>query len=110
MVRPRACRSPCQNSPPAGKDELAGTAPTEGSGIAIPIPVVSRAPTPAAATAPATAPSLYNKLFKQFMKAYLEAQIPGWTQVDSEHCEQPLKARFLDIYNDNSHMYCYQFC
>ena len=27
MARPRACQSFCQNSPPAGEDELAGAAP-----------------------------------------------------------------------------------
>ena len=73
MAGPRACRSPCRNPRPTSKDELAGAAPTEGSGTPTPIPVMLRAPTLAPATAPAVASSLDNELFKQFMKAYLEA-------------------------------------
>ena len=110
MARPRACLSPRQNPPPTGKDELVGTAPTEGSGTPTPTPVVSRAPTLASAIAPAAAPSLNNKLFKQFMKAYLEAQVPGRTELDSEPCKQLLKAQFPDLYYGNSHMDCYRFC
>ena len=110
MAGPRARRSPRRNAPLTGKDELAGAAPTEGSGTPIPTPVLSRASTPAPATAPAAAPSLDNKLFKQFIKAYLEAQVPGRTEVDSEPREQPLKARFPDLYYGNSHMDCYRFC
>ena len=84
MAGPRACHSLRWNPPPAGKDELAGAAPTEGSGMPTPTPVVSRASTPALATTPATASSSDNKLFKQFMKAYLEAQVPGQTEIDSK--------------------------
>ena len=107
MARPRACGSPCWNPPPANEDELAGAAPTEGSGTPTPISVVSRAPTPAPATAPVGAPSSDTKLLKQFMKTYLEAQVPGRTEVDSESRKQPLKARFPDLYHGNSHMDCY---
>ena len=110
MARPAARRSSRRNLPPAGEDELAGAVPTEGSGTPTPTPVVSRAPTPAPATAPAAAPSLDTELFKQFMKAYLEAQVPGQTEVEPELCEQPLKARFPDLYYDNLHMDCYRFC
>ena len=92
MAGPCACRSPCRNPLPAGEDELAGAAPTEGSGTPTPTPVVSRAPTPAPATAPAAAPSSDNELFKQFMKAYLEAQVPGRTEVDPKPREQLFKA------------------
>ena len=106
MVGPCARRSPCRNSLPAGEDELAGGALTEGSGTPTPTPVVLRAPTPAPATAPAAALSLDNKLFKQFMKTYLEAQVPGQTEVDSEPRKQFLKARFPDFYYGNSHMDC----
>ena len=77
MTGPRARRSPRQNPLPTGKDELAGAAPTEGSGTPTPTPVVSRAPTPAPATAPAVAPFSDNELFKQFIKAHLEVQVPG---------------------------------
>ena len=99
MAGPRACRSPCRNPPSVGEDELAGAAPTEGSGTPTPTPVVSRAPT--------VAPSLDNKLFKQFMKAYLEAQVPGQTEVDPKPCEDPLKAQFPDLYYSNLQMDCY---
>ena len=71
---------------------------------------MSRAPTPALATALATASSSDTELFKQFLKAYLETQVPGRTKVDSEPRKQPLKARFPDLYHNNSHMDCYQFC
>ena len=98
MAGLRACRSPCWNPPPTGKDKLAGATSTEGSGTPTPTPVVLRAPTPTSATAPAAAPSSDNKLFKQFMKAYLEAQVPGQIEVVLEPCEQPLKARFPDFY------------
>ena len=110
MAGPRARRSPRRNPPPAGEDELAGAVPTEGSDTPTPTPVMSCAPTPAPATAPAAAPSSDNELFKQFMKAYLEAQVPGRTEVDPEPREQPLKARFPDLYYGNSHMDCYRFC
>ena len=77
MTGSRACRSLCWNPPPTGKDELAGVAPTKGSGTPTPTPIVFCAPTPAPATTLAIAPSLDNKLFKQFMKAYLKAQVQG---------------------------------
>ena len=68
-------RSPCQNLPPAGKDELAGAAPTERNGTSTPTFAMSHIPTPALATASAIALYLNNKLFKYFIKAYLEAQV-----------------------------------
>ena len=117
MAGPRARRSPRQNLPPIGKDELAGAtptrgsgAPTRGSGAPTPTSVVFRAPTPAPATALAVAPSLDNELFKQFMKAYLEAQVPGQTKIDPKPCDQSFKAQFLDLYYGNLHMDCYRFC
>ena len=110
MAGPRICRRTRRNPPPAGEDELAGAAPTEGSGGSTPTPIVSRAPTPAPATALAATTSSDTELFKRFMKAYLEAQVPGQTKVDSETRKQPLKARFLDLYYGNSHMDCYRFC
>ena len=110
MAGPRACRNPRRNPPPAGEDELAGAAPTKGSGTSTPTPVVSRASTPAPTTAPAVAPSLDNELFKQFIKAYLGAQVPGRTELDPEPREQLLKTRFSDLYYGNLHMDCYRFC
>ena len=112
MARPTACRSPCQNPPLTGKDELAGAAlgpaPTEGSNTSTPAPAVSRVPIPAptdvsvAAPSPAlaltaTAPFSDNELFKQFMKAYLEAEVPGRTEVDPKPRKQPLKAQFSNL-------------
>ena len=107
MARPHARRSPCQNPPPAGENKLASVVLTESSGTPTPTPVVLHAPTPAPATTPVAAPSSDTKLFKQFIKAYLEAQVLGRTEVDLEPCEQPLKARFPDLYYGNSHMDCY---
>ena len=87
MARPLTCHSPCCNSPSIGKDEFAGAALTESIGNPIATHVVSRALTPAPATAPAVAISPDKKLFKQFIKAYLEAQVPGWKEVDPESCK-----------------------
>ena len=72
MAGPRTHRSPCRNPRPAGEDELAGTALTEGSGTSTLTPVMSCAPTLSPATALAVALSSDNELFKQFIKAYLE--------------------------------------
>ena len=58
--------------------------------------------------APIPAPASTNELFEQFMKAYLEAKTPA--PVQAEPREQPLKARFPDLYYGNSHMDCYRFC
>ena len=99
MARPLACRSPCQNPPPTGEDELAGAAlgPVfiDCSDTSTPGPAVSRVPTSAPPDAPIAAPSpalalaatalsSNNELFKQFIKAYLEAEVPGRIEVDSE--------------------------
>ena len=110
MVESRACRRPCWNSLPAGKDEFASITLIEGIGTSTSTSIVLCAPTPAPAFAPAAAPSLDNKLLKQFMKAYLKVQVLNWTKVDSESCKQSLTARFLDLYYDNLHMDYYQFC
>ena len=60
MARPLACRSPCQNAPPTGKDKPTGLVPTEGSDIYTPAPAVSRAPTSAPPAAPALALAAVN--------------------------------------------------
>ena len=53
MAKPRACHSPCWNSPLTGNDELAGiapgAAPTNDSGTRFHNLAVSRIPTPARA-------------------------------------------------------------
>ena len=64
MARPRACCSPCQNSPSTGKDESAKAAPTESSGTPRATPAVFQAPTPAPVVTSAVAPNPNNKLFK----------------------------------------------
>ena len=84
MARLSPCRSPRWNPPPTGKSELAGAACIEGSGTLTPIPLVSRTPTSAPATAITVTLCLDNKLFKQFIKAYLDAQMPNQTEVDLE--------------------------
>ena len=46
MAGPCARRSPRRNPLPTGKDEVAGAAPTEGSGTPTPTSAVAYAPTP----------------------------------------------------------------
>ena len=83
MARLCACRSPRRNPPPAGKDELASVASTEGSSTLTSTPAVSYVPTPAQTIAFFSD----NKLFKQFIKPYLKAQVPGQIKVESESCK-----------------------
>ena len=58
--------------------------------------------------APVPVPASTDELFKQFIKAYLKAQTPA--PVPAKPQEQPLKARFPDLYYGNSQMDCYRFC
>ena len=108
MAGPLAPHSPCQNTCPAGENELTGAAPTKRSSTLTPTPTVSRASIPA----PVIVPFLNKELFKQFIKAYLEAQVPAQIapEIDPKPCKQPLKAWFSDFYYANLHMDCYQFC
>ena len=46
MAGPRARRSPRRNPPPTREDEVAGAAPTKGSGTSTQAPAVARSPTP----------------------------------------------------------------
>ena len=115
MAGPRTCRNPRHNLPLGGKDELEGgppEAPTKGSNTPTPSPPASRAQTPASAQAPA--PPSNEGLFQQFMKAYLENQnqnqAPPPAPIQAELREQPLKARFPNLYYGNSHLDCYRFC
>ena len=98
-------RSSCRNLSAAVEDKLADTASTERSITLTPTLAISRAPT----LAPAIASSSDNKLLKQFMIAYLEFRMPSQIEVDSETCNQLLKAWFLDLYYGNLHINCYQF-
>ena len=115
MVGPRTYCSLCRNPPPGGKDELIGGptgAPTKGSNIPTPSPPTSRAQTPTSAQV--LAPLSNKGFFQQFMKAYLENQnqnqAPSLAPIQAKLWEQPLKARFPDLYYGNSHLDCYRFC
>ena len=75
MAGARTRRSPRRNAPPEGEDKPTKGppgAPTKDSNTPTPSPTVSRAQTPAIASAPT--PSSNEGLFQQFMKAYLENQ------------------------------------
>ena len=115
MAGPCTHCSPRRNPPLGGEDELAGGSPedlTEGSNTPTPSPSTSRAQTPASAQVPT--PPTNEGLFQQFMKAYLENQnqnqVPPPALILAELREQPLKARFPDLYYENSHLDCYRFC
>ena len=56
MARHPTHRNPCRNPPPTGKDEPAGSAPTEGSNTYTSAPAMSRALIPILPAAPASAP------------------------------------------------------
>ena len=116
MAGPCACRSPCRNPASAGKNDLAGAVPTEGSGTPTTTPVVSRTPTsaPAAALAPlltsaaADSAARYStKDFQGILKTILEARAPA-PQSES-FCDRPLKTRALDLSRGKTHMEYYNF-
>ena len=115
MAGPHTRRNPHRNPPPGSEDELTegpSGAPTEGSNTPTPSTPASPAQTPASAQAPA--PSSNKGLFQKFMKAYLENQhqnqAPPPAPIQVELREQPLKARFPNLYYGNSHLDCYRFC
>ena len=123
MARPSTCRN-------------AGRAPTNDSGTSFPIPVVYRAPTPAAAQTPittkastptqaptpasasASAPGQLRRYTnkdlqratKLALKLFVKGQEYGQLQANSAPCKQPLKARFSNLYYRNFHLNCYRFC
>ena len=104
------------NSPPAGKDELAGGVPFEGSGTPTPTPAASRAPTPAPAqySAPAPGPpGVYTnvdlqKATRLALKSFVKGQKHG--PANSAPRERALKACNPDLYYGSSHIECYYFC
>lgn len=119
----RLRRSPRLNLPNPGDNELGGN-PSKATIESSCSPVLtsrdsSLEPTPAHAPASAV-PSTNDELFKKFMEAYLAAQgqppapIPSSTPAPApapfEPCERLLKARFPELYFDNSHTDCYNFC
>ena len=115
MAGPRTRRNP----PLGGEDELAG-APTEGNSTPSPSPVVSQAQTPAPAQAPAPTPAPgppgrytdedLQRATKLALESFVKGQEHGQLEANSALREQPLKARFSDLYYGNSHLDCYRFC
>ena len=112
MAGPRTWR----NAPPAGNDELAGRAPSKGSGIPTPTPAASRAPIPAPASASALGPpgkytdEDLQRATKLVLELFLLGQEHGQLQANSAPRDKPLKARNSDLYYRHSHMECYYFC
>ena len=53
------------------------------------------------------APVAINELFKQFIKAYLKSN--QGPRKPPAKCEQPLKAKVLEMYYVKLHMDCYYF-
>ena len=80
------------------------------------IPALAHAPTPT--PAPASAPGLpgrytdedLQRVTKLALELFVKGQEHGQLQANSAPCEQPLKARFPDLYYRNSHLDCYRFC
>ena len=92
----------------------AGGAPTNGSGTPEPTPAVSCAPIPAPAFGPGPPGRYTNKDLQKATKLVLELFVKGQEygqfQANSAPREQPLKARFPDLYYRNLHLDCYCFC
>ena len=126
MAGPRTCRSSRRNLLPGGEDKLwrgPSGAPTKDNNTPTPSPAVSRAQTsaltlvPAFALVSALAPALPStkELFQLFIKVNLENQNQNQNQalppasIQAELWEQLLKAQFLDLYYENSHLDCYAF-
>ena len=76
------------------------------------------APEPTPGPAASASPASTEELFKLFMRTYMDtvknqAQVQAPVQVPAppvEPKEQPLKARFPDLYFGKSHLDCYRFC
>ena len=124
MTQCSARCSPCQN-PHDGKDKLAGGTPIEGNDHRTPVPVPSRAPTPAVASVVAplvasdSADSSVVKYseddLQQILKTFLDSRplasvpAPAAALHYEDPRERPLKARFPDIYQGKTHLECYNF-
>ena len=91
-----------------------GGAPTNGSGTPELTPAVSRAPTPALASAPGPSGRYINedlqRATKLALESFVKGQELGQLQASSAPCKQPLKAQFPNLYYRNSHLNCYCFC
>ena len=112
MAGPRTRQSPRRNPSPAGEDELAGGAPTDGSVTSAPTPAISRAPIPAPAPAPAPPGGTYTDVdLQKATKLALNSVVQSQAHAPAtKPQEKSLKARFPDLYWDNSHQDCYRFC
>ena len=126
IVQSSAHCSPCQNFH-NGKDELADGIPTESSNRCTPTPAATRAPTPA--LAPVVAPLVVSgsanfsvieylkddlqRIFKTVLDFESLAPVPTPIVAAAPYYEGPrerlLKAWFLDIYWDKTHLECYNF-
>ena len=120
MARPPACRSPCQNPPPTGKDKLAGPAFTKGNNTYTSAPVVYRAPIPAPTAASALAPPAVNstvryseadlqRIFRTVLETRSSTLTPQPIVFPDGPCERLLKATFPELYRGKTHMECYNF-
>ena len=94
----------------------AGGAPTNDGDTPVPTPAVSRTPT--LAPAPASVPGPLGRYtdedlqraIKLALESFVKGQEHGQLQANSAPREQPLKARFSNLYYENSHLDCYRFC
>ena len=131
MSQSSVCCNLCQN-PHNGKDELAGRTPTKGSDRRTPVSAVTRAFTPAVApviallvvSGPADS-SVVRYLeddLQQIVRTIFEAKllpppspppvlapVVAATPHNKGPRERLLKARFLDIEWDKTHLECYNF-
>ena len=131
MAQSSVCCSLCQNYYD-GKDKLAAKMPTKSSNRCTPAPAATRALTPAAA--PVVVPLVAFRFANSSMVRYLEdnlqrivrtifearpllslapAPVPAPVVAAALHYEglreRPLKAWFLDIYWNKTHLECYNF-
>ena len=126
MAQSSARCSPCQN-PHDGKDELAAGTSTKGSDRYTPGLAATSAPTPAVvpvvapfATSGSTDFSVVRyweddlqRIFRTVLDSRPPAPVPAPVAAASPYFEGPhvrlLKARFLDIYWDKTHLKYYNF-
>ena len=115
MVQSSACRNPCQNFYD-GKNELVGGISTKDSNRRTPVPVATRVPTPAAVpviafladsgSADSSVLRYLEDNLQRIIRTVLDsrplAPVPAPVVAAAPHfespCEQPPKARFLNIY------------
>ena len=126
MAQSSACQSSCQN-PHNSKDKLASGIPTKGRNRRTPAPAATRASTPAAApvvTLLAISGSANSfvvrylkndlqRIFRTVLNFRPSASVPASVVATALHYEslreRSLKAWFPDIYQDKTHLECYNF-